>query len=86
VARGAVVDEDALVACLEGGRLAGAGLDVFADEPHVPAALLAREDVVLLPHLGSATVETRAAMTELVLANVARFLDDGTLLTPVDPG
>jgi lactate dehydrogenase-like 2-hydroxyacid dehydrogenase len=86
VARGSVVDEDALLAALGGGRLAGAALDVFADEPHVPAALLARDDVVLLPHLGSATVETRAAMTELALANVARFLDDGTLLTPVDPG
>jgi lactate dehydrogenase-like 2-hydroxyacid dehydrogenase len=83
VARGSLVDERALVAALEGDRLAGAGLDVFVDEPHVPAALLERDDVVLLPHLGSATVETRAAMTELVLANVARFLDDGTLLTPV---
>jgi lactate dehydrogenase-like 2-hydroxyacid dehydrogenase len=83
VARGSVVDEGALVAALEADRLAGAGLDVFADEPHVPAALLGRDDVVLLPHVGSATVETRAAMTELVLANVTRFLDDGTLLTPV---
>jgi len=83
VARGSVVDEAALVAALERGRLAGAGLDVFVDEPHLPAALLARDDVVLLPHLGSATVETRAAMTDLVLANVARFLDDGTLLTPL---
>ena len=83
VARGSVVDEQALVAALEGGRLAGAGLDVFADEPRVPAALLDRDDVVLLPHLGSATVETRAAMAELVLANVERFLADGTLITPV---
>ena len=83
VARGSVVDEAALVAALERGRLAGAGLDVFVDEPHLPAALLARDDVVLLPHLGSATIETRAAMTDLVLANVERFLDDGTLLTPV---
>jgi len=83
VARGSVVDEVALVAALEAGQLAGAGLDVFADEPHVPAALLGRDDVVLLPHLGSATVETRSAMTELVLANVERFLSDGTLLTPI---
>ncbi len=83
VARGSVVDEAALVAALEEGRIAGAGLDVFADEPHVPAALLGRDDVVLLPHLGSATVETRAAMTDLTLANVERFLADGTLVTPV---
>jgi len=83
VARGSVLDEDALVAALQEGRIAGAGLDVFADEPHVPEALLGRDDVVLLPHLGSATVETRAAMTELVLANVERFLADGSLVTPV---
>lgn len=85
VARGSVVDEEALLAALEQGRIAGAGLDVFADEPHVPAALLGRDDVVLLPHIGSASLETRAAMTELVLANVERYLAHGTLVTPV-PG
>lgn len=83
VARGSVVDEKALVAALEQGRIAGAGLDVFADEPHVPQALLGRDDVVLLPHLASGTVETRQAMADLVLANVAAFLDRGVLLTPV---
>ena len=83
IARGSVVNERELVAALEGGRLAGAGLDVYADEPHVPAALLDRDDVVLLPHVGSATVETRAAMVELALDNVRRFLADGTLVTPV---
>ena len=83
VARGSVVDEDALVAALEAGRIAGAGLDVFADEPHVPAALLGRDDVVLLPHVGSATVETRQAMADLVLANVAPFLRERRLVTPV---
>ena len=83
VSRGSVVDEAALVAALDAGRLAGAGLDVFADEPHVPAALLERDDVVLTPHLGSGTRETRAAMVDLVVANVDRFLADGTLLTPV---
>lgn len=83
VARGAVVDEEALVAALEAGRLGGAGLDVFAEEPQVPAGLVDRDDVVLLPHLASGTVETRAAMRDLVLANVASFLDDGTLLTPL---
>ena len=84
IARGSVVDETALVAALETGGLAGAALDVFADEPHVPEALLGREDVVLLPHLGSATVETRADMVDLALANVERFLADGTLVTPID--
>ncbi len=83
VARGSVVDEAALLAALAEGRIAGAGLDVFADEPHVPEAMLARDDVVLLPHVGSATVETRQAMTDLVLGNVATYLEHGRLLTPV---
>jgi len=83
VARGSVLDEGALVEALEAGRLAGAGLDVFADEPHVPQALLQRDDVVLLPHLASGTVETRAAMVELVLDNVEEFLARGRLVTPV---
>jgi lactate dehydrogenase-like 2-hydroxyacid dehydrogenase len=83
VARGSVLDEGALVEALEGGRLAGAGLDVFADEPHVPQALLRRDDVVLLPHLASGTVETRAAMVELVLENVEALLTRGHLVTPV---
>jgi len=71
VARGSVVDEAALVAALEAGAIAGAGLDVFVDEPNVPAALLGRDDVVLQPHRGSATVEGRTAMADLVLANLA---------------
>ena len=83
VSRGSVVDEDALVAALEEGRIAGAGLDVFADEPHVPAALLERDDVVLLPHVGSATTQTREAMGRLVLDNVDAFLERGELVTPV---
>ncbi|MBS2936266.1 2-hydroxyacid dehydrogenase [Nocardioides sp. J2M5] len=83
VARGSVVDEVALVAALEEGRLAGAGLDVFADEPRVPAALLDRDDVVLLPHVGSATTGTREAMGRLVLDNVDAFLERGELVTPV---
>lgn len=79
VARGAVVDEAALVAALEDGRIAGAGLDVFAQEPRVPEALLVRDDVVLLPHLASGTRETRAAMRDLVLAEVERYLATGSL-------
>jgi lactate dehydrogenase-like 2-hydroxyacid dehydrogenase len=83
IARGSVVDEDALVDALAGGRLAGAGLDVFADEPHVPEALLTMDNVVLLPHVGSGTVETRAAMEELTLRNLDSFLKTGALVTPV---
>lgn len=83
IARGSVVDEDALVAALLAGRLAGAGLDVFAEEPQVPEDLLALENVVLLPHLGSGTHETRAAMAELTLANLHSFVTAGTVLTGV---
>ena len=83
IARGSVVDEDALVDALLGGRLAGAGLDVFADEPNVPDALLTMDNVVLLPHVASGTVETRAAMAELTLRNLDSFLNTGKLVTPV---
>jgi lactate dehydrogenase-like 2-hydroxyacid dehydrogenase len=83
IARGSVVDEQALVAALLAGKLGGAGLDVFAEEPKVPEDLLALDNVVLLPHLGSGTHETRAAMAELTLANLAQFAAEGTLVTPV---
>src|SRR5882757_5019265 len=83
IARGSVVDEDALVEALTAGRLAGAGLDVFADEPNVPGALLSLDNVVLLPHVGSGTVQTRAAMEQLTLRNLDEFLRSGGLVTPV---
>lgn len=83
IARGSVVDEQALVAALLAGHLGGAGLDVFADEPKVPQDLLSLDNVVLLPHVGSGTNETRTAMAELTLANLAQFVTDGTLVTPV---
>jgi len=83
IARGSVVDEAALVEALTAGRLAGAGLDVFADEPGVPDALLAMDNVVLLPHVASGTVETRAAMEALTLRNLDEFLKAGQLVTPV---
>ena len=83
VARGAVVDEDALVAALISGKLGGAGLDVFVNEPRVPAALLAMDNVVLQPHVGSATFETRRAMSQLVVDNLDAHFAGRPLLTEV---
>ena len=83
VARGSVVDEAALVAALEAGKLGGAGLDVFEAEPKIPDALKTMENVVLLPHVGSATVETRMAMGDLVCQNLDRWLETGRVVTPV---
>ncbi len=82
-ARGPIVDESALVAALDAGRLAGAGLDVYEDEPAVHPGLLRHANVALTPHLGSATVETRNAMAELAARNVAAVLAGRPPLTPV---
>ncbi|MFC7400849.1 2-hydroxyacid dehydrogenase [Citricoccus sp. GCM10030269] len=83
IARGTVVDEPALVSALSNGTIAGAGLDVYAHEPQVPETLLGLDNVVVLPHVGSGTRETRADMAELTLANLRQFLRDGTLITPI---
>jgi hydroxypyruvate reductase len=83
VARGSIVDEPELVMALKEGRIWGAGLDVFADEPHVPEALWELDNVVLMPHQGSATVETRLAMGELVLQNLAAYFHNKQLPTAV---
>ncbi len=83
VARGSVVDEAALIAALEEGRLGGAGLDVFADEPRVPETLLAMHNVVLQPHQASATVETRRAMGQLTTDNLIAHFAGQPVLTPV---
>lgn len=83
VARGSVVDEAALVAALEEGRLGAAGLDVFEDEPRIPDALKAMDNVVLQPHVGSASVETRQAMADLVCDNLDHWREFGRVLTPV---
>ncbi len=80
--RGAVVDEEALVDELVSGRI-WAGLDVFVDEPHVPPALYDLDNVVLTPHIGSATVETRAAMTRIVVDNLLAAARGEPLRTPV---
>jgi lactate dehydrogenase-like 2-hydroxyacid dehydrogenase len=82
IARGSVVDETALVAALESGRIAGAGLDVFEHEPNVPAALIARDDVVLLPHIASSTRETRGRMGQLVIENLEAWFAGKPLVTP----
>ena len=83
IARGSVVDEPALVAALREKRIAGAGLDVFVDEPNVPAELFALDNVVLTPHMASATVETRTAMGDLTRANLAAHFAGKPLLTPI---
>jgi lactate dehydrogenase-like 2-hydroxyacid dehydrogenase len=81
VSRGSVVDETALIAALEAGKLAGAALDVFENEPHVPAALRASQRVVLTPHVASATVETRVRMADMILANLDAYLTGRPLPT-----
>lgn len=83
-ARGPIVDEAALVRALEDGVIAGAALDVFEHEPNVHPGLLKLENVVLTPHLGSATIETRTAMAELAARNVVSVLTGGPPLTPVE--
>jgi len=84
VARGGIVDELALLRALREKRIAGAGLDVYSDEPHVPAELMTLDNVVLLPHMGSGTRETRVAMGALVAANLRSFFATGRLVTPVE--
>jgi glyoxylate reductase len=78
-ARGGLVDEEALIAALETGALAGAGLDVYPKEPEVNPRLIALPNLVLLPHLGSATVETRIAMGEKMIANIEAFVEGRAL-------
>ncbi len=83
IARGSVIDEPAMVNALVEGKLAGAGLDVFADEPNVPEALWNLEQVTLAPHVGSATHATRHAMGELMLKNLAAHFSGQPVLTRV---
>jgi len=76
--RGGIVDQEALAEMLAMGRLAGAGLDVYEDEPTIPEPLRNLENVVLLPHIGSATIEGRHAMGDKVIINIQTFLDGHT--------
>ncbi|AUT50287.1 2-hydroxyacid dehydrogenase [Achromobacter sp. AONIH1] len=84
IARGPVIDETALVAALEAGKLGWAALDVFEHEPKVPQALLGSDQAVLLPHIGSATLETRQDMENLMLENLRAFFETGRVVTPVE--
>ncbi len=83
IARGSIVDEAALVSALQNKGIKAAGLDVFAHEPQVPAELLRMENVVLLPHVGTSTQETRRAMAEVVVRNLTAHLAGDPLFTPV---
>jgi hydroxypyruvate reductase len=83
IARGSVVDQAALIAALQSRQLGGAALDVYADEPRVPDALMALDNVVLAPHIASATHATRRAMGDLMIDNLRAHFAGGKLLTPV---
>jgi lactate dehydrogenase-like 2-hydroxyacid dehydrogenase len=83
IARGSVVDEEALIAALRDKKIFSAGLDVFVNEPKVPKELMEMENVVLFPHLGSASIYTRAAMDQLVVDNLVSWASGKGPLTPV---
>ena len=83
VSRGSVVDEAAMITALQTGKLGWAGLDVFEREPHVPQALRDLPNVTLLPHVGSATMQTRAAMGKLTVDNLLQHLENGTVISAV---
>lgn len=83
IARGSVIDEDALVSALINGQLGGAGLDVYVSEPNVPDALKNLDNVVIVPHIASATTETRMDMVDLVLRNAENYAQTGKVITPI---
>lgn len=83
VARGSVIDEQALIAALKAGKILGAGLDVFANEPNVPDELKALQNTVLLPHVGSASVATRDAMDQLVVDNLLHWFSGKPPISPI---
>jgi len=83
IGRGSVVDEKALIKALQDKVIFSAGLDVFEDEPHVPAELIAMDNIVLLPHVGSASHHTRNLMGQLVVDNILAFQSGKAPVTPV---
>jgi len=83
VARGTVVDTESLLIALSNRYIGGAGLDVYENEPHVPEALISMDNVVLLPHIGGNTAETKTAMGKLVIANIKAHFNGEPLITPV---
>jgi len=83
IARGSVIDEQAMIELLASGELGGAGLDVFENEPKVPDALKKLDNAVLMPHVASATVETRNAMTQLLMDNLEAYFSGRPLVTPI---
>ena len=83
-ARGAVMDEAALVDALDSGKVASAGLDVYEDEPNIHPGLIKNENVLLVPHVGTHTYETQKAMEVLVIDNIRAAITKGELLTPVN--
>ncbi len=83
ISRGTVIDEAALIESLQNKTIAGAGLDVFVNEPNINPAFLSMDNVVLIPHAGSGTNETRSAMEGLILENIESFFSTGKLVTPV---
>lgn len=84
IARGDIVDEAALIAALEGGKIGGAGLDVYEFEPKVPEALIALDNATLLPHLGTAALDVRTDMGQMALDNITAFVAGGDLPNPVN--
>lgn len=86
IARGSLVDEDALIKAIKEDKIAGAALDVFKDEPYVPKELLESNKVLLSPHIASRTEETFFDMEELLIKNLEKYFTTGTLLTPVNEG
>lgn len=82
-ARGAIIDEEALVKALESGQVLSVGLDVYEKEPEIHPGLLNNQHVMLLPHMGTWSIETETSMEELVIGNVRSALEEGKLITPV---